>query len=99
MNRAKFNFIIDLVSFINLLGIILTGFILKYILPPGSGGLGQISHGGKGGEHIKQLFSMNRHEFGDIHFFMSIAFICLMLIHIIMHWEWIKNYFKKIFRV
>ncbi len=54
------------------------GFIMKYILPPGSGGRGRMLRGGRGagdlGEQIKELLSMTRHEWGDVHFYLAVLF-------------------------
>ena len=97
IKRSSLNFIIDLAGFINLLTLICTGIIMKYILPPGTGGRGQLLHGGRGGEHIKQLWSMTRHEWGNIHFYLAVLFIVLMTTHIILHWTWLKNYLKSLF--
>jgi len=96
MKRSSLNFIIDLISFINLLGLTFTGFIMKYILPPGTGGLGHRLHGGRGGEHIKDLWSITRHEWGSIHFYLALLFIIMMVLHIILHWNWIRNYFRSL---
>ena len=95
MKRTTLNFIVDFVSFVNLLGLAFTGFIMKYILPAGTGGLGRLLHGGRGREHIKELWSMTRHEWGSIHFYLALVFVILMVVHIILHWGWIKNYFKS----
>ena len=97
MKRSSLNFIIDLAALLNLLGLASTGFIMKYILPPGTGGRGRRLHGGIGGEHIKELWSMSRHEWGSIHFYLALLFVILMVLHIILHWGWIKNYFKSLF--
>ena len=97
MKRTTVNFAVDLAVFINLLGLITTGFIIKYILPPGSGGRGREITGGRGREEIRELWSMTRHEWGDVHFYLAAAFIILMLVHLILHWTWIKCYFKSIF--
>jgi len=91
------NFIVALVAFLNLLCLAFTGFIMKYILPPGTGGCGQRMFGGLGGEHIKSLWSMSRHEWGDIHFYLALLFIVLMTAHILLHWSWLKNYLKSLF--
>jgi hypothetical protein len=91
------NFIIELVAFLNLLGLASTGLIMKYILPPGTGGCGRRLFGGIGAEHIKQLWSMTRHEWGSIHFYLALLFIVLMTAHILLHWSWIKNYLKSLF--
>ncbi len=97
MKRATLNFIIDLVSFCNLLGLAFTGCIMKWILPPGTGGYGRGFRGGRGAGEIKYLWSMTRHEWGAIHFYLAILFVVLMAVHIVLHWTWIKNYFMSLF--
>jgi hypothetical protein len=97
MKRSTLNFIVDLVSFLILLGLAFTGLIMRYVLPPGTGGRGRELHGGGGAEQIKELWSMTRHEWGDIHFYMVVVFVILMVVHIVLHWGWIKSYFKSLF--
>ena len=98
MKRSSLNFIVDLVAFLDLLGLAFTGFIMKYILPPGTGGLCRELRGDWGrGQHVKQLWSMTRHEWGRIHFYLAIFFVVLMIVHIILHWNWLKNYVKSFF--
>ncbi|HUU16511.1 MAG TPA: DUF4405 domain-containing protein [Sedimentisphaerales bacterium] len=97
MKRTNLNFIVDLVAFLDLLCLAFTGFIMKYILPPGSGGYGRGFRGGRGPvEGIKYLWSMTRHEWGGIHFYLAVIFAVLMIVHIILHWSWIKAYFKSL---
>ncbi|MFH1882727.1 MAG: DUF4405 domain-containing protein [Planctomycetota bacterium] len=101
MKRINLNFIVDLVAFLDLLGLACTGFVMKYILPPGTGGRGRMLRGGRGaGEHadeqIKYLWSMTRHEWGGLHFYLAVIFAVLMIVHIILHWSWIKAYFKSL---
>mgnify|MGYP001086303376 CR=1 FL=1 len=97
MKRTNLNFIIDLVAFLDMLGLAFTGFIMKYILPPGTSGLGRQLHGGRGREHIKDLWSMTRHEWGSIHFYLAVIFLTLMAVHLILHWKWVKAYIKSLF--
>lgn len=97
MKRASLNFAIVLVAFLNLMCLAFTGFIIRYILPAGTGGRGRILHGGQGREHIKDLWLMTRHEWGGIHFYLAVLFVTLMIVHIILHWSWIKSYFKSLF--
>jgi hypothetical protein len=97
MSRSALNFILDLVSFLNLSGLIFTGFIMRYILPPGTGGLGRTLHGGAGRSvQGQELWSMTRHEWGSIHFFLAVVFVVLMITHIILHWTWIKCFVKSV---
>lgn len=96
MKRGTLNFVVDLVSFIDLVCLALTGFVMRYILPPGTGGRGRVLHEGRGVEQIKELWSMTRHQWGDIHFYLALLFLILMVAHIILHWVWIKSYLKSL---
>lgn len=104
MRRATLNFMVDLIGFVNLLLLAATGAVMKWVLPPGSGGGGG-GHGygfrggrglGPGGAQVRQLFGLGRHDWGDIHFILALLFVFLILVHIILHWTWIKTCGKSI---
>jgi hypothetical protein len=99
MKRTALNFIVDLVSFVVFAALAFTGFIIRFILPPGTGGSGRQLHEGLGREHIKTFWSMSRHEWGDIHFYLAVVFAVLIAVHIILHWNWIKSSFKSLFGI
>ncbi len=102
MRRATVNFIVDLVGFTNLLLLAATGSIMKWVLPPGSGdggrGYGYGFRGGRGPGpgQVRQLLGLSRHDWGDIHFVLAAIFAVLILVHIILHWTWIKTCAKSI---
>jgi len=96
VRRSTVNFVVDSISFVDLLVLVFTGAIMKCVLPPGTGGRGQELHGGQGGEHIKQLLGLGRHDWGDIHFWFAVGFIVLMVVHLVLHWGWIKSYIKSL---
>jgi Domain of unknown function (DUF4405) len=54
-----------------------TGMLIAYRLPPGS----------RGGHGLSSL-GWSRHEWGDIHFWISFAFLALIFIHMALHWRW-----------
>jgi hypothetical protein len=39
---------------------------------------------------------MTRHEWRNIHFYFALFFLTLMVVHILLHWSWIKGYFKSL---
>jgi len=96
LKRATINFIFDFIAFLDLLALAFTGFLMKYVLQPGSAGHGQSFRVGRGPVEIKYFWSMDRHEWGGIHFYLALIFAVLMLIHIILHWTWIKCYLKSL---
>ncbi|HEY9071540.1 MAG TPA: DUF4405 domain-containing protein [Candidatus Ozemobacteraceae bacterium] len=95
--------IVDLAGFVLLLLVALTGGIIKWHLPPGSGhgghGLGRGFGHGYGHGHDtglddgigpKLLWGMDRHEWGDIHFWLSVAFFAMIAIHLYQHRFWLR---------
>lgn len=88
MKRNTLNFWIDLISFLVMFGLIWTGLLIHYVLPPGTGG----RHGGQG----LSLWGLGRHDYGDIHFYLALTLIGLMVIHVWLHWSWICEVMNKL---
>jgi hypothetical protein len=92
MKRTTMNFGVDLTCFINLLLLTATGAILRWALPPGSGGgHGSGFRGGRAPAEVKDLLGLGRHDWGDVHFALAVLFVCLILVHLSLHWRWIKT--------
>jgi len=77
MKRNTLNFLIDLISFLVMLGLILTGLMMRYVLPHGQG---------RGWSWT--LWGLDRHDYGDIHSWLAAALISLILVHVWLHWGW-----------
>jgi hypothetical protein len=41
---------------------------------------------------------MTRHEWGYVHFDLAVLFAVLMVVHIVLHWAWIKNCVRCLLR-
>jgi len=54
-----------------------TGLLIAYRLPPGS----------RGGHGLSAL-GLTRHEWGDLHQWISLAFLSLIVVHLFLHWRW-----------
>ena len=78
MKRNKLNYLIDLLSLLLFCGLVWTGSLIYFILPPGSRSGGGLT-----------LWGLDRHQFGDIHLGLAIALVVALLIHIALHWRWI----------
>jgi Domain of unknown function (DUF4405)/Planctomycete cytochrome C len=76
MNRGHLNLLIDLLAGIALLAMIATGYILRFPLPPTT-------------NRTHELWGLSRHEWGSVHSWASVALLAVLLIHVILHWEWI----------
>jgi hypothetical protein len=90
MKRSTLNFVIDALTFALFLFLTATGFVLRYALPAGSG---RISGGGQGygamARDITVLWGLDRHQWGEIHFTISVFILILLSLHLVLHWRWI----------
>jgi hypothetical protein len=90
MKRPQLNFLVDAAAFVLFLLLMSTGLLLRYQLPPGSGELE--SHGpGRGSLErvVTLLWGQTRHDWGHIHFWISVALIAVLALHLFLHWQWI----------
>jgi Domain of unknown function (DUF4405) len=69
--------ITDFLSFVALTLMISTGTLLEFTLPPRSG--------------RDEVWYLSRHEWGDIHFYLSVGFLLLMTVHLFTHVKFIKS--------
>ena len=81
MKRSTIILIIDAFAFIGFLFLTSTGILLHYLLPPGSG-------------RWSGIWNLNRHEWGEIHFWISAVFFGVLSLHLILHWRVIVNLLK-----
>ncbi|HUO10433.1 MAG TPA: DUF4405 domain-containing protein, partial [Phycisphaerae bacterium] len=58
MKRNTLNFVMDVVLAVLAAGMIGTGLVMRYILPPGSG-------------QWRLLWGLGRHDWGDLHFWLA----------------------------
>jgi len=66
-----------------------TGLILNYKLPRGPF---RNQGKGRGGE---ELWSMTRHEWGDIHFYLGLSVLFFILLHLYLNHSWFKMLYKQ----
>lgn len=77
MKKPQRDFYTDIIAFVLFLGLITTGTILAFLLPPGSGSLG--------------LWGLTRHEWGDVHFWIAAGFLTVIALHVVFHFRWIMT--------
>lgn len=76
MKRTTVNLVIDMLAAALFLGMIATGYVLHFPLPPGT-------------NKSLSLWSLTRHQWGNIHFWISLALLGVLLTHLILHWQWV----------
>lgn len=82
MKNIKFKLLIDILAFIAFLGLVSSGILMHYLLPVGSG-------------RWLTILGMNRHEWGNIHFYIATGFFSILALHLVLHWRFIVSLFKN----
>ncbi|TWT47788.1 DUF4405 domain-containing protein [Botrimarina hoheduenensis] len=76
MTRTRWNATIDAAAFIEALALTSTGLLIWLRLPPGSG-------------RGATIWSLDRHGWGEVHFWIAVATIATLLAHLAIHGKWI----------
>jgi len=92
MKTPILNAFINIASALSLLCVAISGLILFFFLPSGEG-----FRGGRNLAFRTNFWALSKHSWVNIHNIAGIILIILILIHLIMHWQWIKN-MPKLFK-
>jgi len=76
MKRFFDNLLIDLIAAALMIGMLATGYVLRFPLPPGT-------------NKDLTLWGLTRHQWGDVHFWISLGLIAVILLHLCLHWQWV----------
>ena len=87
LTRTDWKYLIDSLMLICILGMAVIGFLLRLVIPRGTAA-----------EDSKYFLGLHRHQWGDIHFGLSMAFIILLCIHLVLEWNWIKGKARQLFK-
>lgn len=71
---------VDSLAFAGFVLLTTTGVLLHYLLPPGSG-------------RRAALWNLNRHDWGEIHFYIALATFAVLAVHLFLHRRWIGGIF------
>lgn len=90
ISNSKLNLSIDLIMFVVLMAISGIGFMIKYVLIPG------FKRNEIYGKDVELYYwGLDRHQWGNIHFIVSLVLLILLLLHIVFHWKQIVGIFKR----
>ncbi len=76
MRRTTVNLLIDAAAAVAMLGMVATGYVLRFPLPPGT-------------NRSLTLWGLTRHEWGEVHFWVSLTLLGAIGLHLCLHWAWV----------
>ena len=75
--KCKLNFWIDVAIYLLMGALLFSGFLMKFTMPPGTGG--QLT-----------ILGFDRHGWGEVHFWIALALLIGVALHLYLHWCWIR---------
>ncbi len=78
MQRTTLNAVLDAVAAVLFLGMVMTGFVIQFALPPGSG-------------RVWRLWGLARHDWSRSHAIISAGLLLTIVGHVVLHWKWIAQ--------
>jgi len=90
MRRSKINAVVDVIALLVFVFSTFSGVVLWQVLPSGGG-----YRGGRSPTSL-DFWGLARHDWMDIHNISSLMFVVLVVIHLILHWNWFKNLMKTL---
>jgi hypothetical protein len=81
MQRTDWKYLIDVLLFLSIFGIVAIGVLLGFVIPRGP----------SAPEEAKYFLGLHRHQWGDMHLYFALVFVLVLVVHLILEWSWIKG--------
>jgi hypothetical protein len=88
MKESDWRYLVDALLFITLGGMALVGILMGFVIPTGPASA----------ESSKYFLGLHRHQWGNIHAYLSIAFLVLIVIRILLNRKWVTTKTAQIFK-
>ena len=86
MNKHILKYLVDALLFIDMCSIAAIGLLMAFVIPSGQRA---------GGE--KYFLWLHRHDWGDIHLYLSVFLLVLLILHLWLNWTWITASTRTLF--
>ena len=86
MKKNSLKYLIGAILFIDICSIAVIGLLLAFVIPKG-----------RETQASKYFLGLHRHDWGDIHLYLSILLLTLLIFHLWLNWTWIIQSTKRYF--
>ena len=83
MRRSLIHYLVDVVLLLSVLTLVATGLLIYFVLPPGRGG--------------DSVWSLTRHDWGEVHFWTSMVMLAAVVVHLAVNWTWVCTVTVRLF--
>lgn len=87
MEKPRINYVVDFLALISFVATALSGLAIKFFMPSG------VRQG-----RLQEFLGVQKGTWSEIHDWFGILLIIFVIIHFILHWNWIICMTKNIFK-
>jgi len=88
MKKTDWKYLVDVLMFLFMVGIVLVGILLAFVLKEGPAVR----------ESDKFFLGLHRHQWSHIHLYLSLAFSVTLIFHLVLEWSWIRGKSQRLFK-
>ena len=86
MNKNALKYLIDVILFVDICSVSVIGLLLGFVIPSGRVYPAE-----------KYFLGLHRHDWGNIHLYLSVFLLILLFFHLWLNWTWILQSTKRYF--
>ena len=86
MQRNALKYLVDALLFVDLCSISVVGILLGFVIPRGRGLAAD-----------KYFLGLHRHQWGNIHLWLSMILLVLVVVHVWLNWKWVVRLSRRLF--
>jgi len=91
MDKPRLNFVLDALMFLCLAGLAGLGLLMRYVLVPG-----RVARATYGRPVELTWLGWDRHDWGDLHFYLALVLVGVLTVHLILHWQMILGLYERL---
>lgn len=88
MKESDWRYLVDALLYVCLAALAAIGALMGFVIPEGP-----VSAGG-----TKHFLGLHRHQWGDIHAWLSLVFVVVLVVHLILSWKGIAAKARQVFK-
>lgn len=86
MNRNALKYLINISLFVDTCAVTLVGLLLAFVVPRGPAPPGE-----------RVFWGLHRHQWADIHLYLSLLLVALVVVHLWLAWPWVCKLSRRMF--
>jgi len=88
MKESDWRYLVDAFLYVVVVALAVVGALMALVIPEGPASAGS----------AKLFLGLHRHQWGNIHAWLSLAFVVVLVVHLVLSWKWIAIRSRCIFK-